>query len=406
MKNLSLVRLYESSRNNVIPSAKFRINLVQEQSQVDVNEAKVSLATSVTSRFQLNKDSPIQTSFTQGKSNILAKGCPEAARYGFGLLKSRTLSKPLLDIIDPDSPSKAEPFIEISSNNCQLFIERLSGGLDLKFKEPSNLVSSTRQNDSHHIKPNTEEHSIKNANSKRRRERTTVCITSENPTDLNVQNIYEMDKNANKFSGDAGQFFKSFSQNDTRESIPQSHQMQNSNNLTASFNSQIVGEYTNDVDESNKKIPSDFEQFGFRIAREHGENDYPFIIENQSDAVSQYSFKKKSRQGENTFFGNDAQKFGGMDFIDDFTAPQTCLQSMERYGNPEDIAIREYKSPQKINHYSNSKKKIPAESASKRIFEEEDSEEVLNLRLFEMTNQTGPYQPEYNLKIEPAQQSQ
>ena len=177
--------------------------------------------------------------------------------------------------------------------------------------------------------------------------------------------------------------------------------MQNSNNLTASFNSQIVGEYTNDVDESNKKIPSDFEQFGFRIAREHGENDYPFIM-NQSDAVSQYSFKKKSRQGENTFFGNDAQKFGGMDFNDYFTAPQTCLQSIERYGNFEHIAIREYKSPQKINHYSNSKKKIPAESASKRIFDEEDSEEVLNPRLFEMTNQTGPYQPEYNLKIEPA----
>lgn len=141
------------------------------------------------------------------------------------------------------------------------------------------------------------------------------------------------------------------------------------------------------------------------MAREHGENDYPFIIENQSDAVSQYSFKKKSKQDENTFFGNDAKKLGGMDFNDDFTAPQTCLQSMERYGNPEDIAIREYKSPQRINYYSNSKKKIPAESASKRIFDEEDSEEVLGLRLFEMTNQTGPCQPEYNLEIEHAQQS-
>ena len=47
--------------------AKLNINLSQSVSNIDPNHAKMSLATSATSRFQCYKDSPINASVSKTK---------------------------------------------------------------------------------------------------------------------------------------------------------------------------------------------------------------------------------------------------------------------------------------------------------------------------------------------------
>lgn len=171
----------------MVPIMRLNINLGQDKSKVDSNQAKIQLESSATSRLRWIKDSPIKSS--QSRAKQTEKGHQNYSYYEqtSGVLKSKTQTKPKYDCLDPDLPSLVEPCVLIIKNCTKLELKGIEGNLDLKFKEPSNLVSSNRQiyggasesqalNQSQTI---VQDHVIKHANERRRKERTRIMISQE-----------------------------------------------------------------------------------------------------------------------------------------------------------------------------------------------------------------------------------